>query len=403
MALAAGAAALANANLALNNAAANAQLTVLPSFSNNEKEDKYTATQWLEKVCLHKAGATWTDAQTITHFRNALRNKVVDWFDTLEYSGVVTTDNNWDAIKERFEIDYDAKPTPHTTISKLSQINQKPNESVNEYLNRALKILLDLKRSIDPLAAVIPQFVAPAGIDIEAWTDLPEATRNLIVNHIKTHAARRHGEQYEAIILTAGFKPEIKAKLMENETRNLLEIRTLAQRTEKLLNEKNGKTNGNGNGNTEPNVFEMDEEDVDAVRNGNRFQRGRGGNPRRFGQGGPYRGGFQQGRGNFNQSDTNNQQSSSTSTYTRGQPTRGFQTQRGTQRGGATQSQTKWCDIHEKQTHNTRDCFSNKDRQKKKQANEAAEPEEPAEQNQEEDFLQNDTIQGRTFFSDSKN
>ena len=85
-----------------------------------------------------------------------------------------------DAIKERFEIDYDAKPTPHTTISKLSQINQKPNESVNEYLNRALKILLDLKRSIDPLAAVIPQFVAPAGIDIEAWTDLPEATRNII-------------------------------------------------------------------------------------------------------------------------------------------------------------------------------------------------------------------------------
>ena len=184
MTLAAGAAALANANLALNNAAANAQLTVLPSFSNNEKEDKYTATQWLEKVCLHKAGATWTDAQTITHFRNALRNKVVDWFDTLEYSGVVTTDNNWDAIKERFEIDYEAKPTPHNTISKLSQKNQKSNESVNEYLNRALKILLDLKRSIDPLAAVIPQFVAPAGIDIEAWTDLPEATRTLIVNHI---------------------------------------------------------------------------------------------------------------------------------------------------------------------------------------------------------------------------
>ena len=71
-------------------------------------------------VCLHKAGATWTDAQTITHFRNALRNKVVDWFNTLEYSGVNTSDNNWNAIKERFEIDNDAKPTfgclSHTLI-----------------------------------------------------------------------------------------------------------------------------------------------------------------------------------------------------------------------------------------------------------------------------------------------
>ena len=81
--MAAAAEALENANLALNNAPANAQLTVLPAFSNIEKEDKFTATQWLQKVCLHKEGATWTDAQTVTHFRNAMRNKVVDWYDTL--------------------------------------------------------------------------------------------------------------------------------------------------------------------------------------------------------------------------------------------------------------------------------------------------------------------------------
>ena len=29
-------------------------------------------------------GAGWTDAQRVTHFRNALRNKVMDWYDTLE-------------------------------------------------------------------------------------------------------------------------------------------------------------------------------------------------------------------------------------------------------------------------------------------------------------------------------
>ena len=49
-----------------------AQQAVLPSFSNVPADDKYTATQWLQKVIYHKQGAGWTDAQAITHFRNAL-------------------------------------------------------------------------------------------------------------------------------------------------------------------------------------------------------------------------------------------------------------------------------------------------------------------------------------------
>ena len=59
------------------------QLAVLPPFSNKPTEDRFTATQWLQKVILHKAGATWTDRQAITHFRNALRGNVINWFDTL--------------------------------------------------------------------------------------------------------------------------------------------------------------------------------------------------------------------------------------------------------------------------------------------------------------------------------
>ena len=95
-----------------------------------------------KKVCLFKEGAAWTDAQTVTHFRNALRNKVVDWYDTLECFGVDTANKNWNQIKERLEQDYNAKPTPHTTISKLSQINQKSNETVNKYISRAMLILI---------------------------------------------------------------------------------------------------------------------------------------------------------------------------------------------------------------------------------------------------------------------
>ena len=46
-------------NLALNNAQAYAPLTVLPAFSHCEKDDKLTATQWLQKFCLLREGAEY--------------------------------------------------------------------------------------------------------------------------------------------------------------------------------------------------------------------------------------------------------------------------------------------------------------------------------------------------------
>jgi hypothetical protein len=46
-------------------------LTTLPSFSNEVKEDQYTGAHWLQKVLLHRQAAAWNDEQIITHFRNA--------------------------------------------------------------------------------------------------------------------------------------------------------------------------------------------------------------------------------------------------------------------------------------------------------------------------------------------
>ena len=43
------------------------QLAVLTPFSNKPAEDRFTATQRLQKVLLHKAEATWTYRQAITH------------------------------------------------------------------------------------------------------------------------------------------------------------------------------------------------------------------------------------------------------------------------------------------------------------------------------------------------
>ena len=80
---------------------------------------------------MHKAGATWTDRQAITHFRNALKGIVIDWLDTLADFGVDT--NVWEHIQKSFETEYHAKPTTKSIASHLPEMNQKPAEFTNEY------------------------------------------------------------------------------------------------------------------------------------------------------------------------------------------------------------------------------------------------------------------------------
>ena len=214
------------------------QLAVLPPFSNKPTEDRFTATQWLQKVILHKAGATWTDRQAITHFRNALRGNVIDWFDTLADFGVDT--NVWDHVQRSFEIDYHAKPTTTSIVSQLPEINQKSEESTNEYFARAMKILAELKRQVEPDEIVITPLALAA--DQEAlWAAIPEATRNLITSHTRTQAAQAACDVFIATILTSGLKPHIRSKILEKGLTNPLEIKKAAANIEMLDNEKKPK------------------------------------------------------------------------------------------------------------------------------------------------------------------
>ncbi len=71
----------------------------------------------------------------------------------------------------------------------------------------------ELKSNIAPDLIEIPDVVLPGDM-AEQWTALPQVVRNTVTNHVRTHAASRSCEQYNAMILTAGFKPSIKAKII---------------------------------------------------------------------------------------------------------------------------------------------------------------------------------------------
>ena len=123
-------------------ATTNAQLAILPTFSNNPKEDNSPATEWLQKLLNNKQEAGWTDIQTVTHFRNAIRGEVLKWYNA---QPLVDVDNlEWENVKTQFENDFHATPTVSLVIQKLPEIRQKDNATVIQYTSRCAEILLEL-------------------------------------------------------------------------------------------------------------------------------------------------------------------------------------------------------------------------------------------------------------------
>ena len=138
---------MADMQQALQLATTNAQLAILPTFSNNPTDDRTSATEWLQKLLNNKQGGNWTDIQTVTHFRNALRGKALKWYNMLPLMEM--NNLNWDVVKLQFEKDFKATPSSSSVIQKMPEIRQKDDESVIDYVSRVAEILLDLKARTD--------------------------------------------------------------------------------------------------------------------------------------------------------------------------------------------------------------------------------------------------------------
>jgi hypothetical protein len=193
------------------------------------------------KVLLHRQAAAWTDDQIITHVRNALKDKVIDWFVALLSYGV--SQHVWAENQTRFEIDFRAKPTPRSVVAKLPKVKQAADENVNNYFNSANKILWELKSKVDPTTLTIPEIILPDN-QAAAWEAIYENTRKGIIHHVGFHSVAKSLECYNVLIITAGLKPSLKAKILGANLTRMAEIKDLALKTEQLEEEKKTRTNG---------------------------------------------------------------------------------------------------------------------------------------------------------------
>jgi Retrotransposon gag protein len=106
-------------------------------------------------VRINDAGAItgWDNARKLLEFKMCLRDKAVGWFEGLIEERINVDD--WDIIKAEFLETYEPKYSAKTTCTNFTVLNQKSDETINDYTYRvqmAYKRLTDKKPAA--LAAV---------------------------------------------------------------------------------------------------------------------------------------------------------------------------------------------------------------------------------------------------------
>jgi hypothetical protein len=120
--------------------------TDIPLFYGQPCKDTIAARLLI--VCINDAAtiATWNEARKLLEFKMCLRDKAVGWFEGLAKDGVDI--NAWDTVKAEFLETYELKYLAKTTCANFTDLNQKPDISINDYTYRvqmAYKHLTDTK------------------------------------------------------------------------------------------------------------------------------------------------------------------------------------------------------------------------------------------------------------------
>jgi hypothetical protein len=73
----------------------------------------------------------WANECKILEFKMCLRDKAIGWFEVLIEDGIEV--NDWDVIKAEFLESYKPKYSAKATCANFIDLNQKTDESINNY------------------------------------------------------------------------------------------------------------------------------------------------------------------------------------------------------------------------------------------------------------------------------
>ena len=237
-------------------------LAKFPLWTGNRDKDLFTAEQWIARVDGARRDGGWNDQRVMTHVLVSLRGDALLWFESLRRCEIDTT--NFETFKRAFLTTYSEAKTARSVKLNLSDLSQKPNESVKQYHPRLVKILDDVEHFWPEQFATPRGFEATIPADIRALAGWEAAGLNEAKNQLYQALMRAGAQQglnsLGLLIFKAGLPTRLSDELMKTAPARLWDAFEEAQSLEVLWNINSKKVvnavNLAASGSDEPEVVE---------------------------------------------------------------------------------------------------------------------------------------------------
>jgi len=194
--------------------------TDIPLFYGQPGRD--TIADRLLIVRINDAGAIagWDNARKLLEFKMCLRDKAVGWFEDLIEERINVDD--WDTVKAEFLETYEPKYSAKTTCANFTDLNQKSDETINDYTYR---VQMAYKRLTDKRPAAL------AAVRVTIAAGATEA-------EIKAEGVADAFMFIKHQLFLAGLKDGLRDKVLEMEKPTYTESVKAARNLETIQNDQ---------------------------------------------------------------------------------------------------------------------------------------------------------------------
>lgn len=206
--------------------------TDLPLFYAQKERDTCTAELFIQRFEVAAAIARWIGPagdnnryeRVCREFYLLLRGNALQWWKSLD-NCLDFDKTNWPIVRERFLESYARQYTPTSACTGLTEMKQKPNESVQDYFVRC-NVIYDRIKEIKPAA-------------LDNWRGpIPPNLHDDCLRRGKEQGVKEMGLFFLHLLFVVGLREDIRMKTIEAGDDNLEAARITAKAKELLLNDK---------------------------------------------------------------------------------------------------------------------------------------------------------------------
>ena len=186
------------------------ELTKIPIFHADPKQDSFQAEYWIERLSRLQIANGWSNAQTVANAINSLRSDAlffVQWLKASYPNQDPTT--NWPLFKEAFLKNFGKQARDTSSVSNLA-ILQKETETVQKFSHRVVVATDEFFLAMN--APEEPNFLAVP--DLPGWADVcADQTVQAVIRYFVKECASTIKSYLNKTIFLNGLKASINCQV----------------------------------------------------------------------------------------------------------------------------------------------------------------------------------------------